>query len=147
MMATLPDFAPALPSTEKGLLLMQTVGSLATRKPDQFSATITRFIRKREGHMGFLYGMFTDKKLTRDHLIGNLNVLMPELGAARLLLWQVDQLATAHGEPIPVLEGLITLTSQALERIAKGAIAITTEANEPIRFELSDERILAFPAS
>ena len=147
MMATLPDFAPSLPTAEKGLLLMNTVGSLAARKPDKFSVTITTFVRKRESHMNFLYGMFKDKKLTRDQLIANLNVIVPELTATRLLLWQVEQLAVAQGEPIPVLEGLITLTTQALERIGKSAVAITAEVSLPIRFELADDRILAFPAS
>lgn len=147
MMATLPAFEPALPSTEKGLLLMQTIGSLAARKPEKFSATITRFAHKRESHMNFLYGMFKDEKLTQNQLIANLNVIMPELGATRTLLWQVDRLADAQGQPIPVLESLITLTTQALERIARGAVAITAEANSPVRFDLADDRILAFPAS
>ena len=143
MMGTLPDFTPTLPTAEKGLLLMQTVGSLAQRKPDKFSATITNFVRKRENHMNFLYAMFKDKKLDQNQLLVNIKVNLPELGATRLLLWQVEHLATAQGAPVPGLEGLLTLVSQAMERISKGAIAIASEANQPIRFELVDDRIVA----
>lgn len=146
-MSALPRFKPVLKDDEKSMRLTYMTHSLASRKPDRFADTITTFVAKREAYLLFISTMLTDGDLTVDQTLSNANHMLGELSATRDLLWQVIQCAEGRNLKAPRVEGLLTICSQAMERIAKALESAAEHRGAPLRFECVEGLIVGSKAS